>query len=224
MSRAAQFDRADYSVRDRGAVPSDGLDRIVEALSRCEAYLLPAARAKLAAMFDRDTLLCLAFLLAVWGGLHFSPVGWLADALVQAAGLAVYLVNAAALIQAGIHAAAAETDEQLEEAAKEMAQALTDNVIDGLLAFFGNGAFQGLRRLVRGIRTRLLGRRFAGGAEKPLRLPGKLVALERGSVALGKKKKEWEKDAEDKAWLVALIGTGVFVSGGLVYLMRRRRS
>jgi hypothetical protein len=223
--RSTQFDRADYAVRSSGPVPADKLDRIVEALSRCEAYLLPAAQAKLAAMFDRDTLLCLGFLVAVWGGLQFTPVGWLADALVTAAGLYSYAANVSELVEAGTHAALADRDEDLEKAAQEIAKALSDNVIDGLIAFIGGQAFKQLRRGVRGVRSRLLGRRFSAGGEKPLRLPGtKLVGLERSSVQLGEKKKQWEKAAEESAWIVALVGGVTFAAGTAIYVARRKRS
>ncbi len=220
--RAADFDRADFKVRSPGPVPSEKLDRIVEALSRSRAFLVPAARERLAEMFDRDSLLCLAFLLAIWGGLQFTPIGWVADLLALGAGLYTMAEDAAELVKAGIQAADAETEPELEDAARATARALTDNAIDWLLALAANQAFKALRRAVRAVRSKLLGRRFSAGGEKPLRLPERAVQLERAGSYLGKKKKQLE--AGETAAIVVAAVSGALVIGGTAYYARRRRT
>ena len=222
--RAARFDRADFTVRSEVAAPSGALDRLLEALSRARSHLLPAAAARLSDLFDRDTLLAFAFLLALWLGLQFTPVGWLADGVVTAAGLLSWATDLEALVDAGRHALTAETDEDLDRAAEEIAKALTDDVIDAVIGVVGGRLFKRLRGWVGSVRGRLIGRRFSGGTEKPLSLSRtQFVGVVRGGERLAKEKKEWEKRAEDSAWMVAAAGGVILVIGGAVYFGRRNK-
>lgn len=224
-SRVRRFDGFDASRRDP-AVPEAALDRIVEALTRSRAYLPDAARAKLSELWDPDTLLAFGVLLALWAGSQFTPVGWLADAAIAAYGLYATGKNYLGLIQAAYQASQAESDEELELAAHALALAMTDTVVDAIAGLIGAAAFARLRRLLRVVRGRLLPRRFGSGGEKRLTLGDRLVGtaagvtLERGSVELGKKKKEWQSGA---GWGLGVIG-GALLVGGVVSVVATARS
>lgn len=220
--RAGRFDRADYATRARAdEFPSGKLDRILEALTRSVDYLGPAARAKLDQIWDRDTALCLAFLLALWGGLQFTPAGPVADLVIAAAGLYSFVSDFAEIVKGAAQAADAESDEELDKAAQAMAKGLSDTAIDALIALVGGAVFAKLRGLIRAVRGRLLGRRFAGGSEKPLRLGGKVTGFVETATYLAQKKKSFEQAADDWAWIAALTGGVLLVGGVIVYIGER---
>jgi hypothetical protein len=225
-SRARRFDGFERLPIEGAAVPEAGLDRILEALTRSRAYLPQAIERKLAELWDSDTALALAVLLGLWAGLQFTPVGWLADLLAAAYGVASLGADLLHLVEASQHAASAETDSALDAAAREMAQALTESAAEILSAILGGVLFARLRRLVRLARVKLLPRRFGRGAERALTLGDRLigasagVSLETGSPALGQKKKELERSADRLTWKLAL-GGGTLLVGGLVAISRR---
>lgn len=221
-SRARQFDGFDRRKPARNdAVPEAALDRILEAAMRMEKYVRPAVRAELAELWDTDTLLGFAFLLTLWAGFQFTPVGWLADVLL--AGYGFYQLGAD-IVKPAYQAATAETDAALEDAAQAMARGLTDATVDMIAALIGGLAFGKLRRLLRVVRKRLLPRRFAGAAETRLTLTDRVIGfgagagLERGSIALGHVKKEYQQSVADAlSWGAALVG-GLALVGGAVAL------
>ena len=219
-SRARQFDGFDRRKPARNdAVPEAALDRILEAAMRMEKYVRPAVRAELAELWDTDTLLGFAFLLTLWAGFQFTPVGWLADVLL--AGYGFYQLGAD-IVKPAYQAATAETDAALEDAAQAMARGLTDATVDAVAALIGGMAFGKLRRLLRIVRKRLLPRRFAGAAETRLALPERTVGvgagagLERGSVSLGNAKKDYEQSAAQVLSLGAALVGGLALVGGVV--------
>lgn len=184
-----------------------------------EKYVAPAARAKLAELWDPDTLLGFAFLLALWAGFQFTPVGWLADVLLAAYG---FYQLGADIVKPAYQAATAETDAELEEAAQAMARGLTDATVDAIASLIGGLAFGKLRRLLRIVRKRLLPRRFGSATESRLRLPVRVIGagagagLSHGSVALGQAKKEYEESAENALRWGAAIAGGLVLVGGAV--------
>lgn len=219
-SRARQFDGFDRGTpAHTGAVPEAALDRIVEAATRMEKYVAPAVRAKLAELWDPDTLLGFAFLMALWAGFQFTPVGWLADVLLAAYGL--YELGAD-IVKPAYQAATAETDAQLEEAAQAMARGLTDATVDAIAALIGGLAFGKLRRLLRVVRKRILPRRFGRATESRLVLPARVIGvgagagLAHGSIALGQAKKEYEESVADVLRWGAAIAGGLVLVGGAV--------
>lgn len=223
-TRARKFDGFDRPAAGAVSVPESGLDRIYEALTRSRRYLPQAIETKLSELWDRDTALAFALLLALWAGLQFTPAGWLADLLLLAYGLASIGSDLADVAQAAKGAADAETDPELETAAQQLAEALTESAADVIAGVIGGLVFAKVRRLVRLSRAKLLPRRFAGAGESGLKLGDGLggivggVALGSGSVALAKEKKELEKTASWVAWGVAaacgvvLVGAGVAVA------------
>lgn len=225
-SRTRRFDGFDRLAAEGPEVPEAGLDRILEALTRSRAYLPEALERKLAELWDPDTALALAVLLGLWAGLQFTPVGWLADLLAAAYGVASLGADLLHLIEASQHAASAQTDAELDAAAREMAQALTESATEIVAAILGGVLFARLRRLVRLARVKLLPRRFGRGTERALTLGDRFigasggVALEAGSIALGQKKKELERSADRLVWGLALAG-GTLLVGGLVAISYR---
>jgi hypothetical protein len=231
-NRARKFDGFDRPTEGTPAVPESGLDRILEALHRSRAYFPDAIKAKLSGLWDRDTALAFAVLLAVWAGLQFTAAGWLADLLIAAYGLASFAADLAEVVSAAVDATQAETDSALEDAAKELAASVTESSADVIAGLIGAALFARFRRLVRLARTRLLPRRFGGGMEAPLTLADRLplstgfgagVGLEQGSEALGQAKKDLEHTWDWLGWGVAIAG-GVVLVGGLIALSQRESS
>lgn len=224
-SRARRFDGFDRPA-EVPAVPESGLDRILEALTRSRGYLPQTIARKLSELWDRDTALAFAVLLAVWAGLQFTPAGWLADLLLAAYGLASVGAELLQLVQAGQQAAAAQTESDLDAAARAMAQALTESAAEVIAALVGGLLFARLRRLVRLSRAKLLPRRFGRATETALTLGDRLIsapggiALQAGSVTLAQKKKELERASNHLSWGLALAG-GTLLVGGLVALFRK---
>ena len=227
QSRARRFDGFDRPKTDAAQIPESGLDRILEALTRSRAYLPAATEAKLAELWDRDTALSFAVLLALWAGLQFTPVGWLADLLLAATGFLTMAGDLVELVLAAKAASDAETDEQLDQSARQLASALTASAADVVAGVIGGVAFSKLRRLVKLSRAKLLPRRFAGGSEGRLTLSEVMtasasgVALERVSIAAAKKKKELEAEASSVLWAAGAAAGAVILVGGLVALARR---
>lgn len=145
-------------------VPAGTLDRILECLMRSKKYLPAAALAKLSDLFSINTLIAFAVLLAIWGGLQFTPLGWLADAVLAAySGYQIF----EPLYTAAVEASNAETNAALELSAQHMAAALSGGLLDLIVGLLASGAFDKLRRAIRGVRSSLLpeGSRFLEEAE-----------------------------------------------------------
>lgn len=143
-------------------LPEGGLDRIYEALVRCQKYLPASALAKLGELFDPNTLLAFVVLLAIWAGFQFVPI---AGEIISGAlfFLGAYGIgkDLSGVIAAGAQAAHASTDAELEAAAKALAQSMTESVVDVIALVLGATAFARLRSIVRGIRGRLVPKRAA---------------------------------------------------------------
>lgn len=149
-------------------LPEGGLDRIYEALVRCQKYLPASALAKLKELFDPNTLLAFVVLLAIWAGFQFVPVaGSIIDVALFALGAYGIGKDLSGVIAAGAQAAQASTDAELEAAAKALAQSMTDSVVDAIALVLGATAFAKLRAVVRGIRGRLLPKRAALESSSP---------------------------------------------------------
>lgn len=225
-SRARRFDGFERTAAQSPAVPESGLDRILEALTRSRAYVPQTVERKISELWDADTALAFAVLLGIWAGLQFTPVGWLADLLAAAYGVASLGFELLQLVEASQHAAAAQTESELDAAARELAQALTESAAEIIAALVGGVLFARLRRLVRLARVKLLPRRFGRGTETALTLGDRLLgapagsALQSGSPALGQKKKELERTADRLVWGLALAG-GTLLVGGLVAISRK---
>jgi len=190
-------------------VPDAALDRFLEAMWRSRKYLSAEKQRKIDELWNLDTFVAFGFLVLVWAGFQFTPIGWIADAALAAYG--AYQIGGTLLefLGAAKDAAYATTDQALELAAKQLAHAMSDAVVDIIAAILGAAAFGRLRGLLRSWRGKILPKNSrwldAERAPKVVEEPGrgKLaepakpkisdyaigaaqgVGLQAGSVALG---------------------------------------
>lgn len=205
QDRIARFDGFDRSPKEP-QIPTEALDRVLEALVRSRKYLPAAATEKLAALWDVDTFAAFVFLLCLWAGVQFTPIGWLADLALLGYGVYGIGGDIKALIDAGSLAKDAKDETQIDQAARAMAAALSDASIDAVAAIIGGALFSRLRKALRPVRGRLFPRLagVVGG-----------VALERGAAEGARQKKKLERKAMDLALGVgglALLTVGVVVA------------
>jgi hypothetical protein len=202
------------------------LDAILEALERSQAYLAPAAKAKLAELWSTDTLLAFAVLLGGWAGLQFTPIGWLADLGFALAGFGAAAADLYAVIKACSQAMQAQTDAEMDDAAKAMAAGFTEGAIDVIAGIVGGALFSRFRRLVQAARFRLLPGRFqppkTGRLTWAERWSGKSagVTLERGSRELGKRAKDWRRALN---WSLGITGAVAVTAGAVAVSLPRGR-
>jgi hypothetical protein len=206
-------------------VPDAGFDRLLEALWRSRKYLDAEKARKIDELWSIDTFIAFGVLLALWGGLQLTPVGWLADTALAIYGTYQLGSTLGSLLAAAKEAWVAVTDQALELAAQHLAHAMSDTVVDVIAAILGAALFGRLRGLIKPLRARLLpkGSRFleAEGSprlkpEEPAPRPKALdiavgagvgVGLTHGAVALGGNPWPWV------AGIVALAGVGLLIAG-----------
>jgi len=214
QSRVARFDGPERSPEPD--VPEAGLDGIFEALLRCKKYLPQTAVSKLAELWDLDTALAFAFLLALWAGLQFTPIGWLGDLALVAYGFYGFASDLGALIAAALQAMDAKNEAEMEAAAKAMAAGFTDTVISVVAGLLGGALFTRFRRLVKVVRAKLLPGRFktpeGGKITWGERWAGRTsgVALEKGTVEVKKRAKNWRNALN---WGLPAIGIAALAAG-----------
>lgn len=139
-------DQPPQSPSARTELPEGAFDRAIEALIRSRSYLLPAAQQQLADLWDLDTLFALAALLLVWGGFQlFTPIGWVADIALAIAGGVTFGRDLYKLGAAIAKAVEAQTDQELDDSAKAIADGITTIGIDTVLLVLGNATFKGIR-------------------------------------------------------------------------------
>ncbi len=135
----------------------DAAERFEAVLRKVPPYLPASMRAEFSRLLEPEVLAVAAGVLAVWGAAHFTPVGWIADALMVAAGgvlLGLAAFQAASLFAEAIALTVrAKTDADLELAARRFADAI---------ALVGVAAFVAL--LVKGGARAARGRVAPGGS------------------------------------------------------------
>lgn len=133
-------------------VPSDAWDRIVVALLRSIDYLPRAAADRLRSALDLKTVQALAVILAVWAGFTIAGLGAIATTIMGLVGAVTVGSDLWDLFSAGKRAALAERAPELENAAKDIAAAITALGVDVVLGFLTSKAMTAIKKAIDGVK------------------------------------------------------------------------